>query len=37
MKGPKAISTVSKSSTDWENYKEKEGLQDALKNAAQEG
>ncbi len=30
LKGPKAINTVSKSSMDWENYKEKEGLQDDL-------
>lgn len=30
IKGPKAINTVSKSSMDWENYKEKEGLQDDL-------
>lgn len=27
IKGPKAISTVVKSATDWDNYKEKEGIE----------
>ena len=30
IKGPQSISTVLKSSVDWENYKEEEGLQDQL-------
>jgi hypothetical protein len=30
IKGPQTINTVAKSSIDWENFKEKEGLQDDL-------
>ncbi len=36
IKGPKAINTVSKSSMDWENYKEKEGLQDDLAHSKEQ-
>ena len=34
MKGPKTISTVTESSSDWENFKEKEGIEDDLAVAA---
>lgn len=34
IKGPKVINTVLKSSSDWDNYKEKEGLDDVLAEAA---
>ena len=34
LKGPKTISTVTKSSSDWENFKEKEGIEDDLAVAA---
>ncbi len=37
LKGPKAISTVSKSSADWEIYKEKEGITDEQLTAAKDG
>lgn len=37
LKGPKTISTVTKSSIDWDNYKEQAGLQDMLQVAAQDG
>lgn len=37
IKGPKAISTVTKSSMDWELYKDKEGLEDELAKASKEG
>jgi hypothetical protein len=37
IKGPKAITTITKSSTDWDNYKEKEGLEDELAQAAKKG
>jgi hypothetical protein len=37
IKGPKTISTVSKSSMDWEVYKDKEGLEDDLAKASKEG
>ena len=37
IKGPKAISTVVKSSTDWDNFKEKEGLNDDLAAASKDG
>ena len=37
LKGPKVISTISKSSIDWANYKEQEGLQDALVGASKDG
>ena len=37
LKGPKAITTMSKSSVDWENFKEKEGLEDELALAAKNG
>ncbi len=37
LKGPKAISTVVKSSNDWDNFKEKEGLQDDLAAASKDG
>lgn len=37
LKGPKVISTVTKSSIDWDNFKEKEGLEDDLAVAAKDG
>jgi hypothetical protein len=37
IKGPKAITTITKSSTDWDNYKEKEGIEDELAQAAKQG
>ena len=37
INGPKSISTVTKSSYDWENFKEAEHLEDDLKNASKEG
>lgn len=37
IKGPKVVSTVSKSSMDWDSYKDKEGLTDELSKAAKEG
>ena len=37
LKGPKVVSTVSKSSIDWQNYKEKEGLEDDLAKTSKEG
>jgi hypothetical protein len=37
IKGPKAISTVTKSSVDWQNYKEKEGLEEDLAKATKNG
>jgi len=37
LKGPKAVSTMTKSSYDWENFKEKEGLEDELAVATKEG
>ena len=37
MKGPKVVSTVAKSSLDWDNYKEEQGLEDGLAAAAKDG
>lgn len=37
IKGPQAISTVTKSVHDWENFKEKEGLEDDLAGASKDG
>ena len=37
LKGPKTISTVTKSSIDWDNYKEQEGIQDMLEVASKDG
>ena len=37
LKGPKVVSTVAKSSYDWDSFKEKEGLEDELAVAAKEG
>lgn len=37
IKGPKAVSTVAKSSMDWDVYKEKEGLDEDLSAAAKDG
>ena len=37
IKGPQAVSTVAKSVYDWDNYKEKEGLEDELAVAAKDG
>ena len=37
LKGPKLVSTVAKSSFDWDNFKEKEGLEDELAVASKEG
>jgi len=37
LKGPKVVSTVAKSSYDWDNFKEKEGLEDDLAVAQKDG
>lgn len=37
MKGPKVVSTVTKSNMDWDMYKEKEGLEDELSAATKDG
>ena len=37
LQGPKTISTVAKSSIDWENFKEAEGLEDELLKAQKDG
>lgn len=37
IQGPKAISTVAKSSYDWDSYKEQENLVDDLSKAAKAG
>lgn len=37
LKGPKTVSTIAKSSYDWDNFKEKEGLEDDLAKAGQDG
>lgn len=37
LQGPKAISTVAKSSIDWDNFKEAEGLEDELAKAQKDG
>lgn len=37
LKGPKVISTVTKSSSDWDQYKEKEGIDDDQLQAAKNG
>lgn len=37
LKGPKVVSTVAKSSYDWDNFKEKEGLEDDLAVAKKDG
>ena len=37
IKGPKLVNTVIKSSMDWDNYKEKEGLEEDLQAAAKDG
>lgn len=37
LKGPKVLSTVTKSSMDWDNFKEKEGLEDDLAAASKDG
>lgn len=37
IKGPQALSTVSKSSMDWDSYKDKEGLEEDLADAKKEG
>lgn len=37
LKGPKVISTVTKSSTDWSTYKEKEGIEDEALTKAKDG
>lgn len=37
IKGPQTVSTVSKSASDWETFKDKEGLQDDLAIAAKDG
>lgn len=37
IKGPKLVSTVAKSSMDWDVYKEKEGLEEDLQAAAKDG
>ena len=37
IKGPENVSTVAKSGADWDNFKEKEGLEDELQVAQKEG
>jgi hypothetical protein len=37
LKGPKAVSTVVKSSADWDTFKEKEGIEDEVSKAAKNG
>jgi hypothetical protein len=37
LKGPQTVSTVSKSSADWDGYKDKEGLEEELAVASKEG
>lgn len=37
LKGPKAVSTIAKSSMDWDNYKEENKLEDDLAVAAKDG
>ena len=37
LQGPKTISTVAKSSIDWDNFKEAEGLEDELAKAQKDG
>lgn len=37
IKGPQTVSTVAKSSMDWENYKEQEGLEEDLEKASKDG
>jgi hypothetical protein len=37
IKGPQAISTVAKSSYDWESFKEEENLEDDLAKATKDG
>lgn len=37
IQGPKAMSTMTKSSLDWDNFKEKQGLEEELETAGQDG
>ena len=37
LKGPKTVSTITKSSVDWNNFKESSGLESDLANASKEG
>jgi hypothetical protein len=37
IKGPQTVSTVTKSVYDWENYKDKSGLEDELATASKDG
>ena len=37
IKGPQTVSTVAKSAFDWDNYKEKEGIEDDLTAASKDG
>lgn len=37
IKGPSGVSTVAKSSIDWDNYKEEEGLNDELRGVSKDG
>lgn len=37
LKGPKQINTVTKSSADWDNFKEQEGITDEVAAAAKDG
>jgi hypothetical protein len=37
IKGPQAISTVTKSSLDWEGYKVSEGIEEEVAGASKEG
>ena len=37
IQGPKAMSTITKSSIDWDNFKEKEGIEEELETAGQDG
>jgi len=37
LKGPKAVSTIAKSSADWDNFKEETGLDSDLANVGKDG
>ena len=37
IQGPKAMSTITKSSIDWDNFKEMEGIEEELETAGQDG
>eukprot|EP00635_Sarcinochrysidales_sp_CCMP3193_P000906 CAMPEP_0118906592 /NCGR_PEP_ID=MMETSP1166-20130328/10296_1 /TAXON_ID=1104430 /ORGANISM="Chrysoreinhardia sp, Strain CCMP3193" /LENGTH=522 /DNA_ID=CAMNT_0006845915 /DNA_START=101 /DNA_END=1666 /DNA_ORIENTATION=- len=37
LKGPKAVTAVAKSAYDWDSFKQKEGLEDSLRDASRKG